>query len=386
MTQQRIDLVGKYPERVPDVGISGISEGVEDGGEANEEDDGGANEKVWELLLDQVKRGREEVLPMITSLVAGRDCLEFRVEEIEAILKGAERLLDEARHWVEVLARASFLPVNSDARERLACGNPEFEFEPFGVSARQVVQGLELVCRRWKEARESSLLSDGENTAGPSVAVAAQVLVEITRLSQGLKVFQAVLEFRSPHPNIDYREADPWGVGKEYATHFNAWGLSLLPPVKIATQKRPDADALVATWIVHRTFSSSIPCLVEFVSRSLSPRKFENYHALIEVGKVFDPRRKHFDSNTRLTFSPDEECATSLVGRHASVSSPEVKELIELIRAGDRIAGRRTSSAYQRSASNGLHALIACARQYSQGDQMLYQSLAAYLDARYSSI
>ncbi len=48
---------------------------------------------------------------------------------------------------------------------------------------------------------------------------------------------------------------------------------------------------------------------------------------------------------------------------------------------GDAATRRSKSNVYAESRSVGLHAIIKAARSYSQGDLMLYQGIAAYLDA-----
>ncbi|MFM7073685.1 MAG: hypothetical protein ACKO38_18005 [Planctomycetota bacterium] len=156
--------------------------------------------------------------------------------------------------------------------------------------------------------------------------------------------------------------------------------------LRIATHALPDADALVSTWLTERFLFAGEACRVEFVPRDFVPADNAPYDAVLDVGRTFNPERRLFDHKPPAFGHRDEHCATSLVWQHlraVACPSADLQELVELVHDGDAATRRSRSNAYAHSRTQGLHALITSARAYAQSDRMLYQGIAAYLDAEF---
>jgi len=141
--------------------------------------------------------------------------------------------------------------------------------------------------------------------------------------------------------------------------------------VRVATHKQPDADAIVAAWLVDRHLFSGRTCQIEFVNgSSFQP----DSSAIVDVGRRHSPSELVFDHKPPAFEHRDQECATTLAWKHASEAGKPVsqlQELVEVVRDGDAASRRQKSAAYK-TRLNGLHAIIEAARAYSQNDQMLY--------------
>lgn len=220
----------------------------------------------------------------------------------------------------------------------------------------------------------------------PSVKNVAQITVEAGRILGGVPLLLGALEGgvrAASNVKVGITIDDTWGIGNEYACHLREEPAEV-PLTVIVTHRDPDADALTAAWLVDRQLFLNQACCVEFVARNFTNSKEHGPACVVDVGCEHDPSRLRFDHKPPAFNHRDEECATSLVWRHAQKLGRRVKHLngiVRLIHDGDAASRRQTSDAYQESRQTGLHALVRCARAYSQSDRMLYKGIAVWLDA-----
>lgn len=218
----------------------------------------------------------------------------------------------------------------------------------------------------------------------PTVNEVARTAIEAARIINGVPILLSVLDAARPLCDGESCKSDRRGIGLGYASRLSGLPTSKLPTVRIATHQKPDADALVSTWIAERFLFSGRECQVEFVSRDFIPQSHDAYDAVLDVGRMHESARLIFDHKPPAFEHRDEECATSLVWRHARTAGQRVghlRGLVEVVHDGDAATRRQKSDVYARSRIRGLHALVNSARDYSEGDQMLYQGIATYLDA-----
>lgn len=220
--------------------------------------------------------------------------------------------------------------------------------------------------------------------APPTVDDVAHTIIEAARIKIGAPILLAALQMTGPLNRSQNAKGDFHGIGFEYAAWLNGLKPTLAGTVKLATHKSPDADALVSTWIVERFLFPDVTCQVEFVPRNFDPRSNDLYDAVLDVGRTWDKDRLIFDHKPPAFSHRDDQCATSLVWQHAQSLGCKVdhlRKLVELVHDGDAATRRQRSKAYTQSRVNGLHAMVNIARRRTQNDQMLYQSVASYLDA-----
>ena len=175
-------------------------------------------------------------------------------------------------------------------------------------------------------------------------------------------------------------------IGSQYNGWFADAGVAGKTIRQIATHRSPDADALVATWMMQRFVLDGAATQVVFVPRNYVPSTNDNFDAVLDVGREHDPKKLLFDHKPPAFAHRDLHCATSLVFDHAKsigCSVEMLRDLVDVVHDGDAATRRSKSAAYQASRTNGLHALIKAARCYAESDSMLYHGIAAFLDATY---
>ena len=181
---------------------------------------------------------------------------------------------------------------------------------------------------------------------------------------------------------------DPWGVGGPYSRYFRMSYPVASDAAKIATHRTPDADAIVSTWLAQRYLFQNRPSTVQFVGREFGARQFKDFHAVLDVGRAYDPERYFFDHKPPAFSHRDQHCATSLVRDQVSKLGHPVAHLeglVQVVHDGDAATRRGQSEAYARSRTNGLHAIINEARSIATSDQMLYRGVAELLHAQFAS-
>ncbi|MCA9071760.1 MAG: hypothetical protein KDA84_22690 [Planctomycetaceae bacterium] len=252
------------------------------------------------------------------------------------------------------------------------------------VTFNQVLSNLKTAMSKLKKnTRDVSQMAEKLGTL-PSVDEVAKTAIEVGRLLCGVQFLLAALETGCIPVSTNHRAKDVLGIGEEYSCWFRDVALVTGTRKRIATHTRPDADALVSAWLTDRFLFPNDRCQVEFVARS--PLSQDNHDAVVDMGGRHDPTCLVFDHKPPAFPHRDEECASSLVWKHAqSLGCPvdHLESLVELVHDGDAITRRPRSQAYAQSRTNGLHAIINHAKGYSESDPMLYQGIAAFLDARY---
>jgi hypothetical protein len=149
----------------------------------------------------------------------------------------------------------------------------------------------------------------------------------------------------------------------------------------IVTHKRPDADALVATWLAARFLFNGEKAEVIFVSRSYAVPANPPPDCVVDVGRAYDPARLVFDHKPPAFLDRNRTCAARLLWEHLLALRKPVHHLEQLIRVvheGDRRPPRKPSPALLRSRKEGLHAQVRLRRCLD--DQSLYGAVRSWLD------
>lgn len=150
---------------------------------------------------------------------------------------------------------------------------------------------------------------------------------------------------------------------------------------RIATHKRPDADALVATWLAERYLFAGDNAEIVFVSRHAVVRGAD---CVVDLGNTFDPDRLRFDHKPPAFTNRNATCATRLLWEHLVAKSKPVVHLEPLIRVvheGDRNPPGKRSPELSRSKTTGFHAHLARLRAICpNNDAALYAGARTWLN------
>jgi hypothetical protein len=150
---------------------------------------------------------------------------------------------------------------------------------------------------------------------------------------------------------------------------------------RIATHKKPDADALVATWLAARYLFEGEEAEVIFVSRGYAVPANPPPACVVDVGRACHPARLVFDHKPPAFPDRNQTCAARLLWEHLlSLRKPvhHLEPLIRVVHEGDRRPPRKPSPALLRSRKEGLHAQVRLRR--SLDDQSLYGAVRSWLD------
>lgn len=234
----------------------------------------------------------------------------------------------------------------------------------------------------------------GSDKTLPTVAHISRTAISIARAYVGTEILICLLDHSDWEPSSRHqREGDLLGVGEAYAGRFTGLSDRLGFSRVIATHKKPDADALVATWMAERFLFPNERCRVKFVSRLLQRRQMK-LDCVVDIGKAHDPNKLRFDHKPPAFSHRDQSCATRLVWEHLLTLGHDVGHLellVDLVHDGDASTRRGNSAIFRASRINGLHALIKQAHlQCAEGannlnDQMLYRAIKMWLDAAATS-
>jgi hypothetical protein len=336
--------------------------------------------KRWDKVGNRAAACRGLLLKT-TALVAQRLPVQWRPDDVERVRAIALALCAEAKALLREVVQVEMIDTT-----RTPSPTPSREIPRSPITCDKVVSRLSTAVTKLKKNTRDVPQMTEKLGAGPTVTDVAQIAVEAGRIINGVPILIAALEADQLSANSRCCQRDLWGTGLEYAKWLNRVPCPEHASARIATHKKPDADALVSTWFTDRFLFPDRACRVDFVPRDFGPQDDATYDAVLDVGRMCDPSRLVFDHKPPAFEHRDEHCATSLVWHHArsvGCQAAELRELVELVHDGDAATRRQRSSAYARSRIRGLHALIKSARAYAQGDQMLYQGIAAYLDARF---
>ena len=223
---------------------------------------------------------------------------------------------------------------------------------------------------------------DGKN----SVRNVAQTAIDSGRILRGVESIRSHLVRTGTSSTKRTATSDPWGVGEPYSNYFRMSYPEVRDAAQIATHRKPDADAIVSTWLAQRYLFQNRPSTVQFVGRDFGARHFKDFDAVLDVGRVHDPERCIFDHKPPAFDHRNQHCATSLVRNHLSKLGHTVahlEELVQVVHDGDAATRRSRSIAYAQSRKTGLHAIIHQARSVATNDPVLYRAIALVLDARF---
>ncbi len=329
--------------------------------------------KRWAKVPNRVASARGLLLKGLASVVGS---------------SSADLMTEEVRVAISELKEASIVLAANLLREPMNEQEPRKRDKPKPVSVSPLTAGALSSGLRTAVSKVSKTVRDvprmherlGER---PSVYQVAAALADCARIVRGGELAGALAN-RFQKQKQSHR-TDPWGVGQEYSQCFAS--VPRASDLRIATHKRPDADALVSAWLVDRYLLHDKNCSVHFIEK----RKLQTdtFDAVVDIGNRFDPDAYRYDHKP-LKDDPDrqfqtryDECACSLVLRQIANPPAELRDFVTLIHDGDAIPRRSRSEGYQASRSNGFHAIVRAFRDYCSSDQMIYGAVSLYLDVRF---
>ncbi|HEX8235247.1 MAG TPA: hypothetical protein VF600_04770 [Abditibacteriaceae bacterium] len=151
---------------------------------------------------------------------------------------------------------------------------------------------------------------------------------------------------------------------------------------RIATHRKPDADAVVSIWLVQRYLFAGEAVEIIFLSRSA--RFSDVADCLVDVSNVFDAQRLIFDHKPPAFTDRNLTCATKLVWEHLVFLGKPVEHLallVQVMHEGDRNPPGKASEELIRSRTDGLHARITSTRALNLTDHEFYSTICTWLDA-----
>jgi hypothetical protein len=151
----------------------------------------------------------------------------------------------------------------------------------------------------------------------------------------------------------------------------------------IATHQKPDADALVASWLAARYLFNGEEAEIIFVARNYAVPADRPPDCVLDMGRANDPARLVFDHKPPALPDRNQTCAARLLWEHLlALGKPvqHLEQLIQIVHEGDRRPPRKPSPALLQSRREGLHAQVARLRQDCPDDQQLYQATRSWLE------
>lgn len=151
---------------------------------------------------------------------------------------------------------------------------------------------------------------------------------------------------------------------------------------RIATHRKPDADALVSAWLVRRFAFEGQDAVVDFVDRSFHDTEREEHHAVVDVGCRYDPCELRFDHKPPAVRDRHSTCASRMVWELLLADGWDLSHLAGLIDAvhdGDSVKRRGGSLAYKSSRRDGLHARIVEIQKTCPDDRDVFSRTEAWL-------
>lgn len=128
----------------------------------------------------------------------------------------------------------------------------------------------------------------------PTLVQRARICVEVARIMAALDVIAMTLSVEpSPPAKIDKRKTiDVYGLGKPFSTWVaNAFRAEDMPFEKtIVTHARPDADAVVATWMAERFIFAGKRCRVRFVTSRFGPIRMQSRESALSTSAGYTIR------------------------------------------------------------------------------------------------
>jgi hypothetical protein len=151
---------------------------------------------------------------------------------------------------------------------------------------------------------------------------------------------------------------------------------------RIVTHKKPDADALVASWLAARYLFEGEEAEVSFVARNYAVPTDRPPDCVVDVGRAYDPARLVFDHKPPAFPDRNQTCSARLLWEYLLALGKLVhhlEQLIQVVHEGDHRPPRKPSPDLLQSRRDGLHANIARLRQDYPDDQQLYRATRSWL-------
>ena len=226
--------------------------------------------------------------------------------------------------------------------------------------------------------------------AKPTLYQCAKINLEVVKLLQGLWLLRDLIEGTSiPKPKKTRKGFDPFGIGARYEQYLSSAFDETRFAFNIATHKKPDADALVSSWLASRYGLVNDDAKIAFVGRGADAKSLADYYFVVDVGKTHDVLNRRFDHKPPAFANRDETCATRLIwewlleqnlGPEERKNLVELESFVSLVHDGDAVSRRARSQAYKESREAGFHAHVACLRELAESDTMLANASFIWLD------
>lgn len=150
---------------------------------------------------------------------------------------------------------------------------------------------------------------------------------------------------------------------------------------RIATHKKPDADALLAAWLAERYLFAGERSEVIFVPRSANA--LDRADCVVDITRAYDAQNLTFDHKPPAFADRNYTCAAKLVWNYLVSMGQAVRHLaslVEVVHEGDSKPPRKASSEMAESRSSGLHCVITGTRLENVTDRELYTRVKLWLD------
>lgn len=148
---------------------------------------------------------------------------------------------------------------------------------------------------------------------------------------------------------------------------------------RIATHQKPDADALLSTYLLQR-YAFAGEAEIVFIGRGA---RLDGFACAVDVGRQYDPARGRFDHKPPAFPDRNASCAARLVWEWLLAQGAEVgawRELVAIVHQGDARPPRRAGPELEASRREGFHALVKAARLENASDAALYRRAVTWLD------
>jgi len=354
--------------------------------QAYKESKGQFDTKNWIKVSNRTAAARGYLLKNAARIWGCATRVSFGDDEVQTLRDMARQLADEAIEVSRQVLRCDLREVAELSHRKPKKGLNQRTTSGAGTIQFSKVRGqlVTAITKLRKTSRDvpQMLAQVGELQ---SVRHAAKTLVEVGRIVRGVPLFNSAFE----HPASLTRDPgryssrdDQYGIGREYADGLAGLPYHSGPTRRIATHRKPDADALTAAWIAERHLFPEHECEIEFVDRRRIGAE-PSFDCVVDLGRAYDPDGLIFDHKPPAFTDRNQTCAARLIWDHVLGLKRPVNylaELVGLVHDGDAATRRPRSERYAQSRRTGLHALVHHAQIICQNDQMLYQAIKVCLD------
>ena len=335
------DFFGRHEERQRMILLS-MGEGTSYSA-ARKESQKSFDTKRWSKIPARSASCRGLVLKAVCGYVQNLD--ELQAVDSEEILLLADRIEAATREQIQRLAMIKTFDACEFGEPRKAKSVLDWK----GQTANKAMTDLRTAKSKLeKNARDLPRMLD-KLQMNPSIRDVAVTSIESSRILNGIKLLKRMAEMGVDECPPRTRDLDPWGIGVAYASHLQCLTHDQATSVRIATHRKPDADALVSSWIVDRFLLAAKQCQVEFVAYDFRPDAASGFDAVLDVGQRHDPSNLIFDHKPPAFQHRDEHCASSLAWKHVlslGCPVPPLEQLVRVVHDGDAVTRRMKSTDY----------------------------------------